>query len=218
MCYHGARGRKRSRWLLVGLRGCTHISFGVPRALGAVQLRSLDHHSPGYRVSFLFRFDSVTYNPLHGARRAMAASVLLPLAGQRRAFLGVPISYPRTMVNVIVGVPQHLLLPKAARKQTKENTKHASHPLTERKRKVRVRVPWPPLLLHLHGPLDRPSLLHHLDIRLAPVSPWAAAASISGSSGASMTLLSLRGGGGHLQPLASPRASLLAAQASALAP
>ena len=36
---------------------------------------------------FLFCFESVIYNPLHAARRAMAAAVPLPLAGQRRGFI-----------------------------------------------------------------------------------------------------------------------------------
>ena len=36
---------------------------------------------------FLFCFDSCIYNSLHGASRAMAAAVPLPLAEQRRAFL-----------------------------------------------------------------------------------------------------------------------------------
>ena len=35
---------------------------------------------------FFFCFESVIYNPLHAARRAMAAAVPLPLAGQRRGF------------------------------------------------------------------------------------------------------------------------------------
>ena len=90
------------------------------------------------------------------------------------------------------------------------------------------------LLLHLHGCLDRPSLLPLLDLRLARTfPPWAIGVSVSGDSTsgdstAPLILPSRRGGGGglppsrhrgggDLHPLADKRASLLAAQAFARA-
>ena len=45
----------------------------------------------GFWVSVFFCFDSFIYIPLHGARRAMAAALPLPLAGQRWAFLNGPV-------------------------------------------------------------------------------------------------------------------------------
>ena len=48
----------------------------------------------------LFCFDSVIYNPLHAARRAMAAAVPLPLAGQQRAFIRKPFPTPNQLARL----------------------------------------------------------------------------------------------------------------------
>ena len=53
----------------------------------AVGVSGADRRRPIVFDGFFLCFGSCIYNPLHGARRAMAAARPLPLAEQRRAFL-----------------------------------------------------------------------------------------------------------------------------------
>ena len=55
-----------------------------------------------YVLGGFFCFESVIYNPLHAARRAMAAAVPLPLAGQRRGFYKetFSLSYKKPVTHV----------------------------------------------------------------------------------------------------------------------
>ena len=56
-------------------------------------------------VFVLFCFNSCICNPLHAARRAMAAALPLPSRGQRRDFQGIPISDLEPACAVIVRHP-----------------------------------------------------------------------------------------------------------------
>ena len=49
--------------------------------------------SRGLQCWFLFCFESFICNPLHAARRAMAAAVPLPLRSNGGIFYGIPVSY-----------------------------------------------------------------------------------------------------------------------------
>ena len=58
----------------------------------------------GFEPQLVFVLILVLAIPLHGAPRAMAAALPLPLAGQRWAFHGIPLSYSQTTGRVIVRV------------------------------------------------------------------------------------------------------------------
>ena len=73
------------------LAACSTKETKLIRAVQAVQLEEA--------VLFLFCFDSVIYTPLHVARRAMVATVPLPLAGQRRAFIKKTFFPPQTSLR-----------------------------------------------------------------------------------------------------------------------
>ena len=82
-------------------------------------------------------YDSCISIPLHGARRAMAAALPLPPAGQRRHFRGIS-ARPGPACAVIVG------LPPSAQKQ-KRKAKEKAHDAPRRKQeKTNCRPPRPP--------------------------------------------------------------------------
>ena len=64
-------------------------------------VRILQQHS-----DVLFCFKSCIYNPLHAARRAMAAAVPLPLRSNGGLFYGIPLSYLEPACAVIVRYPK----------------------------------------------------------------------------------------------------------------
>ena len=66
----------------------------------------------------LFCFESIIYNPLHVARRAMAAAMPLPSTGQRRGFLRYTHFLPRTSLCGYVEVTPFSFSPRY--RQTKE--------------------------------------------------------------------------------------------------
>ena len=65
----------------------------------------------GIRFCFVFCFESFIYNPLHAARRAMAAALPLPSKEQRLDFLWYTRFLPRTSLRGYVEVTPFLLLP-----------------------------------------------------------------------------------------------------------
>ena len=110
-----------------------------PRTITNYRTRDLPHRRS---VRRLFCFDSCISIPLHGARRAMAAALPLPPAGQRRHFRGIS-ARPGPACAVIVG------LPPSTQKQ-KRKTKEKAHDAPRRKqKKTNLSAPPGPLLLHL---------------------------------------------------------------------
>ena len=84
---------------------------------------------PSPHLRFLFCFNSCICNPLHAARRAMAAALPLPSKGQRRDFQGIPISDLEPACAVIVRCPvsPSSLNTSKIKYRTKENTKGNIH-------------------------------------------------------------------------------------------
>ena len=63
------------------------VDHGSNRGSSAVSLGKIYRILPSFpTLLFLFCFNSCIYNPLHAARRAMAAAKPLPSRGQRRVF------------------------------------------------------------------------------------------------------------------------------------
>ena len=142
--------------------------------------------SPGITIFFFFCFESVIYTPLHAARRAMAAVVPLPLAGQRRAFIKKTFSYPEPACAVIVRCPS-APAPHGP-PYTRKRKKRPSHREKERKARRKQKRVYCPLLLHFHGSLSCPFLLRHSNLRLTLFFPLGGRGSLLGSLG-SLALL-----------------------------
>ena len=84
--------------------------------LGTKKGRTTRSGSPSNRGFLFVCLPSCISIPLHGARRAMAATCRCP-SRQTTFSSGIPISDPRpALIGGIVGVSQHLLLPRSARK------------------------------------------------------------------------------------------------------
>ena len=116
----------------------------------------------------------------------------------------------RVLAGVIVGVSQRLL-PRSARKQKTKEKKNLLVTPKQKKKKTGLLQPYSSI----------PSGLGSTSISTSASPPnpsWGAGVSSSGVSGTSVALFSRRGRDGDLHPLAAPRASRLAAQASARAP
>ena len=82
------------------------------------------------RCLFLFCFNSCIYNPLHAARRAMAAPLPLPSRGQRRVFRRYTHFLPRTSLRSYSEVSHVSFFPKTSQdmiERTKEKTKERVH-------------------------------------------------------------------------------------------
>ena len=90
---------------------------------------------------FVCLFDSVIYNPLHAARRAMAAAVPLPLTGQRRSFYKETFFRPRTSLRGYSEVSLCSCSPSSALpKERKINSPRRNR--KERRENKRVHVPY----------------------------------------------------------------------------
>ena len=136
-----------------------------------------------------------------------------PLQGNGGVLYKETFSDPEPACAVIVRYPctptPHI--PPYTRKEKKDK-----HVRKKRKGKKRRQKSPRSLLLHLHNRLSGSSPLWHSNLHLISSSPWVAVVRSLGTSGP--LPFSLRFGDGELHPLASTRASLLAAQASARAP
>ena len=99
----------------------SHSSLGELSEAANVQCRNTAKaHHKNYSC-FFFALIQLFVIPLHGAQRGYGSGLPLPLAGHGLAFTGIPLSYPRTTVSVIVGVSQQLLLPKSAKNKRERN-------------------------------------------------------------------------------------------------
>ena len=96
----------------------------VFRSLTLLHCTSLFPPDIRWVIGFFFCSESVICVPLHGARRAMAAALPLPLAGQRRAFLSIPISDPgRARAVMVGGYPSDSFSPKPPESTNKRKRK-----------------------------------------------------------------------------------------------
>ena len=77
-------------------------------------------HDAGVQIAaWVGFFDAFIYNPLHGARRAMAVAKPLPLTEQRRAFL-INLFLPRTSSRSQSGVSLFSFFPVTPKKKEKK--------------------------------------------------------------------------------------------------
>ena len=143
--------RPERRYIPPGVSGLRRRALRkVRKSLTSRYCQALSRHAAigSFLHERFFWFESFISNQLHGARRAMAAALPLPLAGQRRAVLN-NLFLPRTSSHGHSEAPQ---LSYSHIRLTKERENIA--PLPERKRegkrnRVQPPTPWQP------GPIPR---------------------------------------------------------------